>query len=150
MNPDEFISHIAPIVHEVCHMYNLPASVCIAQAILESGWGRYVIGNYNYWGRKYNGWGAYEEHWTQEYWGGAYHDVVDRFQSYDSLEEAVEDWCVLIKDEPVYAPALNEWETTWNVESFVYALAPIYATDPDYGNKIMQTIRANNLMQYDG
>lgn len=150
MTPNEFIDMLAPTVHEVCHNYNLPASVCIAQAILESGWGRYVIGNYNYFGRKYNGWGDYEEVTTQEYWDGEYHTIVDKFQSYTSLEEAIIDWCVLMREEPVYADALNTWETTWSVEDFVYAMSPIYATDPEYGNKIMETINANNLMQYDG
>lgn len=55
-----------------------------------------------------------------------------------------------MREEPVYAAALNTWETTWSVEDFVYAMSPIYATDPEYGNKIMATINANNLMQYDG
>ena len=32
----------------------------------------------------------------------------------------------------------------------MYALAPIYATDPDYASKIMATINANDLTRFDG
>lgn len=150
MDPDEFINQIGNVCGMVCAEYNLPASVCIAQAAIESGWGKYVIGNYNYFGRKWNGTGPYVEEPTQEYIGGRYVNIYDKFQSYDSLEDAIRDWCVLIKEEPAYADALHEWETTWDIQAFVYALAPVYATDPDYANKIISTINANNLMRFDG
>ena len=71
-------------------------------------------------------------------------------QSYSSLEEAIRDWCVLITEEPAYSNALAEWQSNWNVEDFVYALAPVYATDPDYAHKIIATINANNLYRFDG
>ena len=45
MTPDESIDFIGDTAGKVCAEYNLPASVCIAQAILESGWGRYCIGS---------------------------------------------------------------------------------------------------------
>ena len=32
----------------------------------------------------------------------------------------------------------------------MYALAPVYATDPDYAHKIIATINANNLYRFDG
>lgn len=149
MDYNEFIEHIAVVAKEICPKYDLPPSVCIAQAILESGWGKYVIGNYNYFGRKWNGWGNYVEHVTGEYINGNYETIVDKFQSYDSLEEAIEDWCVLITEEPCYQDAYEIWKEEWNLTDFVYALAPVYATDPDYANKIMSTIKANDLMDYD-
>lgn len=150
MDPDEFINQIGNVCGMVCAEYNLPASVCIAQAAIESGWGKYVIGNHNYFGRKWNGTGPYVEEPTQEYIGGRYVNIYDKFQSYDSLEDAIRDWCVLIKEEPAYADALHEWETTWDIPAFVYALAPVYATDPDYANKVLSTISANNLERFDG
>ncbi len=152
MTPDEFIDYIGDTAGKVCAEYNLPASVCIAQTILESGWGRYCIGQFNYFGRKWNGWGNYERRQTTEYDYDSCHYVTiyDKFQSYDSLEEAIRDWCVLIKEEPAYAEALATWEDTWSVEDFVYALAPVYATDPEYASKIMATINANDLTRFDG
>ena len=150
MTPDEFIDFIGDTAGKVCAEYNLPSSVCIAQAILESGWGRYCIGQFNYFGRKWNGWGNYVRQQTTEYINGEYVTIYDKFQSYESLEEAIRDWCVLITEEPAYADAIAEWESNWSVEGFVYALAPVYATDPDYAHKIIATINANNLYRFDG
>lgn len=150
MTPDEFVEYIGNTAGTVCARYNLPASVCIAQAILESGWGKYCIGDYNYFGRKYGGWGQYEVCRTQEYIDGEYVTINDKFQSYDTLEEAIEDWCVLITEDWKYEDALLEWQKTWDVEEFVYALAPIYATDPEYADKIISTINANDLKRFDG
>ena len=152
MTPDEFIDFIGDTAGKVCAEYNLPASVCIAQAILESGWGRYCIGQFNYFGRKWNGWGNFVRQQTTEYDYDSCHciTIYDKFQSYSSLEEAIRDWCVLITEEPAYSNALAEWQQNWNVEDFVYALAPVYATDPDYAHKIIATINANNLYRFDG
>ena len=140
MTPDEFIDFIGDTAGRICAKYNLPASVCIAQAILESGWGRYCIGQFNYFGRKWNGWGNYVRQQTTEYENGQYVTIYDKFQSYSSLEDAIRDWCVLIKEEPAYAEALAVWENGWCVEDFVWALAPVYATDPDYARKIIATM----------
>lgn len=150
MAPEKFIEMIGDTAGEVCAKYNLPASVCIAQAILESGWGKYCIGNYNYFGRKWNGWGNYVKQQTTEYINGQWMTIYDKFQSYDSLEQAIEDWCILISQDWKYAEALEAWHDTWSVDDFVYTLAPIYATDPDYAHKVLSTINANDLKQYDG
>lgn len=150
MEPEEFIELIGNPAGKICADYNLPASVCIAQAAIESGWGRYCIGNYNYFGRKYNGWGDYVTKETQEYIHGQYETITDRFQSYDSLEDAVKDWCVLMTEEPLYAEALAEWHRTWDIGAFTEAMAAVYATDPDYARKVMATVRANDLERFDG
>lgn len=150
MTPDEFIDFIGDTAGKVCAKYNLPASVCIAQAILESGWGRYCIGQFNYFGRKWNGWGNYVRQQTTEYINGEYVTIYDKFQSYESLEEAIRDWCILITEEPAYADALAEWRSRWVIEDFVYVLAPVYATDPNYADKIVATIEANDLYRFDG
>lgn len=150
MTPDEFIDFIGDTAGKVCAEYNLPASVCIAQAILESGWGKYCIGQFNYFGRKWNGWGNYVRQQTSEYENGEYVTMYDRFQSYESLEEAIRDWCILMTEEPAYSSVMDAWHETWSVEDFVSVMAPIYATDPGYASKIMATINANNLKRFDG
>ncbi len=151
MTADEFVEQIGNTAGMVCANYNLPASVCIAQAAIESEWGRYCIGNYNYFGRKWGGWGNYVEKSTQEYNPeSGYYDTTAKFQDYDSLEDAIKDWCELMTEEPAYSEALETWHNTWDVEEFVRAMAPVYATDPDYADKIISTIRANGLMRFDG
>ena len=134
---------------EQCKPYNLPPSAVIAQAALESGWGKYTIGEYNLFGRKAVSGDNYEVVETEEYIEGEVVTICDRFKLYDSLLEAIDDWCILITQEPVYLPAWGIWCATGDVEQFVYALGPVYATDPEYAQKVMATIRANGLTQYD-
>lgn len=149
MTPENFISMIGPAARRVCLAYNLPASVCIAQAAIESGWGASVIGNYNYFGRKAVSGDASEAHVTQEYINGHYVDTVANFKSYESLDDAIEDWCILIREEPAYARTAAVWDRGWNLTDFVNALAPVYATDPNYAGKVLSTISANGLTVYD-
>lgn len=149
MTPQEFIDWLEPSAQEQCKPYDLPPSVVIAQGALESGWGKYVIGNYNFFGRKWNGEGPYIEVPTQEWNGSAYVTETDKFQDYPDLLHAIDDWCILITQEPAYANAWGVWCNTHDVEQFVNALGPVYATDPDYADKVISTIRANELTQYD-
>ncbi|EAX47559.1 Mannosyl-glycoprotein endo-beta-N-acetylglucosamidase [Thermosinus carboxydivorans Nor1] len=149
MTPDEFIAWLGPVAQRVCRKYGLPASVCIAQGALESGWGRYVIGEYNLFGRKAVAGDKSITVTTQEYINGEWVTINDEFKDYDSLDEAVEDWCVLMTEEPAYADALAVWQETHDVEQFVRTMGPVYATDPEYADKVLATIRANDLTQYD-
>ena len=142
MTPEEFINWLMPVASEVCDEYDLPPSVCVAQAAIESGWGRYTSGAYNLFGRKYGGVGEWTELLTEEFSDGCRQELEAKFQVYASLEEAVRDWCVLLTEEPVYERCLY-WRH--NPAAFVAALAPIYATDPDYQVKVWSTIVANGL-----
>ena len=146
MDCDEFINWLAPVAQEICKSYGLFPSVLIAQGALESGWGKYIIGNYNLFGRKWNGEGNYIEKETQEWDGSQYITITAKFQDYDTLDEAVEDWCILLTQEPCYQEVNNHLDS---VEDFVRTLAPIYATDPNYANGILNTINACDLTQYD-
>lgn len=147
--PDEFIAWLAPAAQAQCECYDLPASVLIAQGALESGWGRYIIGKYNIFGRKAADGDAAVLVKTTEFYDGQETAVFDNFKLYTSIEEACDDWCSLITQEPVYADAWSIWYTTKDLEEFVRALGPVYATDPEYADKILSTIDACNLTQYD-
>lgn len=142
MSPEEFIEWLTPAVTEICPQYNLPACVCIAQGALESGWGRYTIGQYNLFGRKAVDGDKSIAVETQEFYNGEWVTIIANFKDYDTLKEAIADWCILLTEEPCYAPCL---EFRNDVEQFVNTLAPIYATDPEYASKIMSTIRNNDL-----
>lgn len=149
MEPERFINMIGDTCRNVCLAYNLPASVCIAQAILETGWGEYLSGSYNYFGRKAVSGDDQEIQETEEYINGHYVTVTAGFKNYSCLKDAVEDWCYLIREEGVYKNAVNSWDSTWNLTQFVTALAKVYATDPDYAQKVLDTIAANDLTVYD-
>ena len=145
MTPDEYLEMITQPAKQVCAGYNLSYAVCVAQGALESQWGKYGIGNggYNIFGRKWGGEGEYVEKETQECYDGVWQTITAKFQSYASMEDAIKDWCILITEEPVYAPCL---EFRDDIEQFVRTLAPIYATDPEYADKILQTIHACGLV----
>ena len=145
MSPEEFVAWLAPTAQMICHQYDLPASVCIAQAALESGWGKYIIGQFNIFGRKWNGVGKYIEVETEEFYDGQWQTIKARFQDYANLAEAVADWCILITVEPVYRTCL-EYRT--QVEAFTNIVGPIYATDPEYAAKVLSTITANHLEDF--
>jgi len=145
MSPEEFVAWLMPEAQVVCSAYDLPVSVCVAQGALESGWGKYIIGQFNIFGRKWNGVGKYIEVETEEFYDGQWQTIGAKFQDYANLTEAVEDWCILITEEPVYAPCL---EYRQEVEAFVHILGPIYATDPEYAVKVLATITTNHLEDY--
>ena len=149
MTAEEFIEWLGEAARVQCKPYDLPASVVIAQGALESGWGKYTIGEFNFFGRKWGGWGNYIEVPTQEWDGEQYITITAKFQDYESLLQAIDDWCILITQEPCYAEAWGIWCKTKDVAQFVAALGPVYATDPNYADNVMSTIRANDLLEYD-
>lgn len=160
LSPDDFFNQLAPVAVPICKAYGLPPSVLLAQAAIESGWNQSTIGQFNLFGRKWNGSGQYLECWTEEqqpedaytsdethvYLGEGWWNVLARFQDYDSLKAAVVDWCVLITQDKKYQEVNNHLN---DLEDFVRTLAPIYATRETYAADILATIRANELIQYD-
>ena len=147
MEAQEYLDMMSPAAKTICEKHGLPWQVVTVQGAMESGWGETVSGKLNFFGRKWGGWGTYTECPTWEVEEGVEVEIVARFQDYDTPEQAIEDWCILIEEEPCYAPALNVWKETSDIEEFVYALGPIYATDPEYANKIWCTILANGLLE---
>lgn len=159
LSPEDFFNQLAPVAVPICKAYGLPPSVLLAQAAIESGWNQYTIGQFNLFGRKWNGSGPYLERWTEEqqpedaytpddrhvYLGNGWWNVFARFQDYNSLADAVTDWCVLITQDEKYQEVNNHLDS---LEDFVRTLAPIYATRETYADDILATIRANELTQY--
>ncbi|GHA84252.1 flagellar assembly peptidoglycan hydrolase FlgJ [Modicisalibacter luteus] len=120
----------------------VPAELILAQAALETGWGRHEIptrdgGNsHNLFGIKAG------SHWqgdttditTTEYVNGRATKQVDRFRVYDSFEDAFTDYARLIGDNPRYASVL----TAPNAKAAAQELqAAGYATDPAYADKLV-------------
>ena len=143
MLPDDYLAWIIPSAQEACAPYNLPWQVVVAQGAVESQWGTYVIGQFNLFGRKWGGWGNYIEKQTDEQnEDGSWITITAKFQDYDSLTQAINDWCVLITQEEVYAPCLQYAD---DIVNFVRTLGPIYATDQQYALKVLRTIKACGL-----
>lgn len=120
----------------------VPADVILAQAALETGWGRREIptadgGNsHNLFGIKAGSqWeGKTTDIATTEYIDGQSRSVRDRFRVYDDFESAFTDYARLIGDNPRYAGVL----TASSPEAAARELQQAgYATDPAYADKLI-------------
>lgn len=129
----EYISKVTPIAEQVERVFGIPYPITIAVSALETGWGRQVKGN-NYFGIKGEG----QSFETHEFIQGEKVQMVDSFRKYSSLEESFLDFGRFLNQNRRYALALQEEDP----ERFAKSLqAAGYATDPEYGNKLISIIR---------
>lgn len=120
----------------------VPAELILAQAALETGWGRHEIAtrqgsnSHNLFGIKAG------SHWqgkttdivTHEYINGRRTQIVDTFRVYDSFEHAFTDYANLIGNNPRYAGVVQ----AANAEQAARELQRGgYATDPRYADKLV-------------
>jgi hypothetical protein len=125
----------------------VPASVTLAQAILESGWGDSHMGDaHNYFGIKAHSGQPSVTVRTREVVGGKDVFIDAAFRSFASVEECFAAHGHFLRDNSRYAKAFQAADA----ESFARAIAAAgYATDPRYGDVLVRIIRENNLTQYD-
>ncbi len=123
----------------------IPHHLILAQAALESDWGRREIPtgsgqpSYNLFGIKAGGdWhGKTTNVMTTEYQNGQSVKVMQRFRVYGSYLDAIEDYVHVLTDNPRYHEVVNAGQP----EAAAYALQRAgYATDPYYGAKLVQII----------
>jgi flagellar protein FlgJ len=135
---EKFISGLLPHAEAAARELGVDPGNLIAQAALETGWGRSQPGDsHNLFGIKAGGsWtGASVQANTEEFAGGVSNQVDADFRAYGSQRESVQDYVRLIRDNPRYADAMN---TGNDVHAFANALQRGgYATDPDYARKLV-------------
>jgi len=144
----DFLKRFLPAVLACQEKTRLPASVVLAQAILESDWGRAALArrNRNLFGIKARANGAGVVYSTREYAGGQPRAARARFARYVSFEECLEDYARLLA-RPRYARARA---VAANPFAFAVELQRCgYATDPRYARKLHLLIRRYDLTQYD-
>lgn len=120
------------------------ASVCLAQAALETAWGKRPIGGWNLWGLKAMKWvpGSVEVV-THEYDRDTrdYIKVVQRFCAFPTAEDGFLAYGRLVTNSSYYADARG----SDSLEAYVRALAKHWATDPQYAEKILWIIKEAGL-----
>jgi flagellum-specific peptidoglycan hydrolase FlgJ len=128
----------------------VPASVTVAQAILESDWGRSAIGPANnYFGIKaQSGPGpagvVYAN--TVEFLNGAYVTVSAPFRAYNSMAESFIDHGRFLVQNSRYAPA---FQFTNDPPAFARAIQQAgYATDPSYADKLIAIMDTYDLYRF--
>ena len=83
---------------------------------------------------------------TREFEGGAWRRREARFRKFASFDEAFAHHARLLATAPVYRPAMRNKD---DPVAFARALTGVYATDPDYGTKLVQLIEQLDLRLYD-
>jgi flagellum-specific peptidoglycan hydrolase FlgJ len=146
MNPQDFIRILAPMSIEEMKRTGILASVTIAQAALESGWGASAPGN-NLFGIK----GAGQLQETQEFINGHWLTVVDGFRVYDNWMGSLQDHAQFLIENSRYAKAgFFDCCTSMDYAGAAACLQTAgYATDPNYAAKLVAIIRNWSLDQYD-
>ncbi|MGP3590924.1 flagellar assembly peptidoglycan hydrolase FlgJ [Vagococcus sp. WN89Y] len=140
-----FISRILAPAIEVSRDSGIPHQLIVAQAALESGWGKREIQtsdgkpSHNLFGVKATAnWdGETTEITTTEYKNGVKQKVKAVFKVYSSYSEALSDYTSLISNSPRYKNVRN----TGSAEQSAKALQSAgYATDPAYAKKLISII----------
>lgn len=140
----DFVRAVMPHAQRVAGELGVDPRLLVAQAALETGWGRSIIRNadgtssHNLFNIKaHRSWdGPVATVSTREYLGGAATTVRAAFRSYDSFESSFRDYVDFLRANPRYRQALTQ---THDPASFARSLqAAGYATDPGYANKILR------------
>ena len=151
MEKKQFIEKVGKIAAISMEKTGILASMTIAQAILESGWGASGLttkGNAlfgikagaNWKGRVYNA-------KTKEcYDGKNFVDITASFRAYNSWEESIE-------DHAKFLTSLNRYKALIGEKDYKKSCREIqkagYATDPGYANKLIGIIETYKLYDFD-
>lgn len=155
INTAAFITEIATYAQPIAQANDLYASVMIAQAVVESGWGSSALSQapyYNLFGIKgsYQGQTVYMD--TLEFLNNQWVNKKEPFRQYPSFTESFNDNAYVLRNTSFgngyyYA---GTWKS--NTRSYTDATACLtgrYATDPGYASKLNNIITTYGLTQYD-
>ncbi|MDK6679542.1 LysM peptidoglycan-binding domain-containing protein [Aerococcus sp. UMB8608] len=153
---NQFLNKVIPHATELAGQNDLYASVMIAQAVLESGWGSSSLSQAPYnnlFGIKGNYQGnSVVMNTLEDNGSGTYYGIRDGFRAYPSYRESLIDYVGLLKNGPSFNP--NFYSGAWksNTNSYRDATAWLtgrYATDTSYGPKLNNLIETYGLTAYD-
>lgn len=144
--PQQFTQRFTPLAQAASAATGIPAKFMLAQAALESGWGRREIRHadgghsHNVFGVKAGkGWrGAVADVVTTEYVGGVAQRRVERFRAYGSYAEAFADYARMLTKSARYQAVLA---SSADAVGFAQGLQKAgYASDPAYADKLRRVI----------
>ena len=150
-SPQDFIDTLWPITQRVANDMNVEPKAIMAQAALETGWGKHIIhqtggGNsHNLFGikadRRWSGEVAKVS--TLEYRDGLAKKELAPFRVYDSYESSLKDYAQFIQGSDRYQGAVKNGQS---IKGYSEGLQEAgYATDPNYAKKI-QRIAGGELL----
>jgi flagellum-specific peptidoglycan hydrolase FlgJ len=155
-----FLQQAAPAAQASETHTGVPASVTIAQAILESGWGRHHIGAAN----NYFGIKAHTRHGkidvgtvatgyvnasTHEYVKGKKVQVIAHFRKYANMTQSFIDHGLFLRQNSRYGHTIHAYKANADADAFARGLQHAgYATDPHYAQHLIGLMQRHNLYQY--
>jgi len=147
----EFIESIAPAAQASHKAHGVPASVIMAQAILESAWGQSALTRvaHNYFGIKNSPrWkDGYAQFLTTEFVGGKKKVEKADFEFFPTPAACFDAHGELLSTLERYRPAMNDAD-----DPLVFAARLQdcgYATDPQYAKKVVKLITDFKLTRFD-
>jgi len=151
--PKDFVTALIKPAQKVQKTLGVPFEVVIAQAALETGWGQKMIKDQDG-GSSNNLFNIKaDSRWagdkitkdTLEFEQGAMIKKSEPFRTYQSLTDSVDDYINFLSTSERYQDALQD---SGNVEHFLQGLQKAgYATDPQYADKILGTLKTvTNLL----
>jgi LysM repeat protein len=154
LNAQDFVRYYIDKYKDICieemNKTGIPASIKLAQGMLESNWGRSFLATEanNHFGIKCGG------NWTGDTIGREDDDYVDNklvkscFRSYNYVEQSFYDHSRFLVSGPRYQ-FLFDFQVT-DYRSWAQGLSQAgYATDPQYASKLVGIIERYGLYEYD-
>ncbi|MDZ7924539.1 MAG: flagellar assembly peptidoglycan hydrolase FlgJ [Marinagarivorans sp.] len=141
-SPLDFAKTLLPVVKDGAEALGLDPLIVIAQAALETGWGKHMIkdnvgqSSHNLFNIKADSrWqGGSVNTSTLEFKNGIAVKENAKFRQYSSVAQSVDDYLNFVKNNPRYQNAMN---LTGNAHAYIEELQNAgYATDPEYANKV--------------
>lgn len=140
---EEYIQKWKDVAIQEMRRYGIPASITLAQGILESGDGNgdLAVHANNHFGIKCHDWTGRSIRRDDD-------KKNECFRKYDSAEESFEDHSQFLANRPRYA-FLFDYKIT-DYKDWAHGLKKAgYATNPHYPQLLIKIIEDNNLQQYD-
>ena len=152
MDKETFIQKIAEKVSKYAPLYGICVhSPIIAQAIIESGWGKSGLASkyHNYFGLKCgSSWKGKSVNMAtkEEYKVGTMTNIRDNFRVFDDFDDGIRGYF-----EFIHTSRYANLKGVKNPEEYLRRIkADGYATSSKYVDNIMRVIRDNKLTRFDG
>ena len=152
MDKEAFIQKVAEKVRKYAPLYGISVhSPIIAQAIIESGWGKSGLASkyHNYFGLKCgSSWkgGSVNMSTKEEYKVGTITNIRDNFRVFDDFDDGIRGYFEFIN-----TSRYKNLKGVKSPEEYVRRLkADGYATSSKYVDNVMRVISDNKLTRFDG
>ncbi len=151
-SPTSFVEQLTPYARKAAAILGVEPSLLVAQAALETGWGKKVISN-----SKDNSYNLFNIKADRSWKGGKiakqtleYHDntpvkELANFRSYANFEQSFKDYVQFLKENPRYKTALTQSNSSKDFIQGIHKAG--YATDPQYSDKVLSIKRRIDRMQ---